>query len=73
MAEATEEELFFTSPALCSKLLIRCCHVGYLKRKTSFLQITTKALLKPFIELVDLVTLRVPPVLIVALLNLFLS
>ena len=73
VAEATEEELFVTSPALFSKLLIRRCHVGSLQGKLPFCKTTTKALLKPHSELVALVTLRVPPVLTVALLNLFLS
>ena len=72
MAEAMEEELFVTSPALFSKLLIRRFHVGSLKEKLDFCKTTTKALLKPQSELVALVTLRVPSVLTVPLLNLFL-
>ena len=39
-----------------------------LKEKLAFCKTTTKALLKPHSELVALVTLRVPPVLTVALL-----
>ena len=31
VVETTEEELFDTSPALFSKLLIRRCHIGSLK------------------------------------------
>ena len=54
-------------------ILIRRCPVGSSKRKLAFCKTTTKALLKPHSELVALVTLRVPPVLTVALLNLFLS
>ena len=73
VVETTEEELFVTSPALFSKLLIRRCHIGSLKENLLFRKTTTKALLKPSFELVALVTLRVPPVLTVALLNLFLS
>ena len=74
VVETTEEELLFdTSPALFSKLLIRRCHIGSLKGKLAFYKTTTKALLKPSFELVALVTLRVPPVLTVTLLNLFLS
>ena len=73
VVETTEEELFNTTPALFSKLLIRRCHIGSLKGKLAFCKTTTKALLKPHSELVALVTLRVPPVLTVALLNLFLS
>ena len=74
VVETTEEELLFdTSPALFSKLLIRHCHVGSLKGKLAFCKTTTKALLKPHTELVALVTLRVPPVLTIALLNIFLS
>ena len=49
VAEATEEELFVTSPALFSKLLIRRCDIGSLKRKTCFLQNNYKSLAKPFI------------------------
>ena len=33
VVETTEEELFDTSPALFSKLLIRRCHIGSLKGK----------------------------------------
>ena len=73
VVETTEAELFNTSPALFSKLLIRRCHVGSFKRKTCFLQNNYKSLAKASCELVTLVTLRVPPVLTVALLNLFLS
>ena len=73
VAEATEEELFDTSPALFSKLLIRRRHVGSLKENLLSAKTTTKALLKPSFELVALVTLRVPPVLTVALLNLLSS
>ena len=40
-----------------------------LKGKLALCKTTTKALLKPSCELVALVTLRVPPVLTVALLN----
>ena len=72
VVETTEEELFDTSPALFSKLLIRRCHVGSLKGNLAFCKIATKALLKPSCELVALVILPVPPVLTVALLNLFL-
>ena len=43
------------------------------KRKSSFLQNNYKSLAKAACELVALVILRVPPVLTVALLNLFLS
>ena len=69
----TEEELFDTSPALFSKLLFRRCHELF-KRKTCFLQKQLpKSLLKPHYELVALVTLRVPPVLTVALLNILFS
>ena len=69
VVETTEEELLFdTSPALFSKLLIRRCH-EFFKRKLAFCKTTTKALLKPHIELVALVILRVPHVLTVALLN----
>ena len=57
VAEATEEELFVTSPALFSKLPIRHGHVGSLKRKLAFCKTTTKVLLKPHSELVALVTL----------------
>ena len=73
LVKSTEEELFDTSPTLFSKLLIRRCHIGSFKGKLAFCKTTTKALLKPHSELVALVTLRVPPVLTVALLNLFLS
>ena len=73
VAAAMEEELTVTSPNLFSKLMIRRCHVGYFKRKTSFLQNNYKSLAKASCELVALVILRVPPVLTVALLNLFLS
>ena len=58
VAETTKEELFDTSPALFSKLLIRPCHIGVLKEKLAFCKTTTKALLKPHINLVALVTLR---------------
>ena len=50
VVETTEDELFDTSPALFSKLLIRRCHVGVLKEKLAFCKIATKALLKPHIE-----------------------
>ena len=43
----------------------------FLKGKLAFCKTTQKALLKPLSELVALVTLRVPSVLIVALLNLY--
>ena len=43
----------------------------FLKGKLAFCKTTTKALLKPHIELVALVILRVPPVLTVALLNFY--
>ena len=71
VVETTEEELFDTSPALFSKLLIRRCHMGSLKENWLSAKTTTKALLKPSFELVALVTLRVPPVLTIALLNLY--
>ena len=72
MVETTKEELLFdTSPALFSKLLIRHCHDGSLK-KTSFLQKNYKSLTKGSFELVALVILRVPPLLTVALLNFYL-
>ena len=43
VAEATEEELFDTSPALFSKHLIRRCHVGSLKENL----LSAKQLQKP--------------------------
>ena len=73
MDETTEEELFVTSPALFSKLMIRRCQVGSLKGKLAFCKTTIKSLLKPDTELVALVILRVPPILTVALLNYYLS
>ena len=63
---------FVTFPTFVSKLLIRRCHVGSLKGKLAFCKTTTKALLKPSFELVALVILRVPHVLTVALLLLYL-
>ena len=69
VVETTEEELFDTSPALFSKLLIRRCLIGSLKENLLSAKTTTKALLKPSFELVALVILRVPLVLTVALLN----
>ena len=44
-----------------------------LQRKLAFCKTATKALLKPSFELVALVTLRVPPILTVALLNFYSS
>ena len=74
VVETTEEELLFdTSPALFSKLLSRRCHISSLKEKLAFCKTATKSLAKASCELVALVTLRAPPVLTVALLNLFLS
>ena len=58
---------------LISKSSDRRCLVGSFKRKLAFCKTTTKAMLKPSFELLALVILRVPPVLTVALLNLFLS
>ena len=49
VVETTEEELFNTSPALFSKLLIRRCH-EFLKEKLAFCKTTTKALLKPHVS-----------------------
>ena len=71
VVETTEEELFDTSPALFSKLLIRRFHIGVLNGKLALCKTTTKSLLKAQVELVALVTLRVPPVLTVALLNFY--
>ena len=69
VAEATEEELncYFFNVVL--KNYTRRCHVGVFKRNTSFLQNNYRGLAKASCELVALVTLRVPPVLTVALLN----
>ena len=71
VAEATEEELncYFFNVVL--KNYTRRCHVGVFKRKIAFYKTTTKALLKPHIELVALVILRVPPILTVVLLNFY--
>ena len=72
VAEPRKRSWIDSSPALFSKLLIRRCHLVLLKEKLTFCKIATKALLKPSCELVALVILPVPPVLTVALLNLFL-
>ena len=69
VAEATEEKLYCYYSCLVLKPSTRRCHVGALKENFAFCKTTTKALLKPHIELVALLILRVPPVLTVALLN----
>ena len=73
VAESTEEELNCFISCLVLKLLIRRCHIGVLNEKLAFCKRTTKALLKPHIEPIALLTLRVPPVLTVALLNFYLT
>jgi hypothetical protein len=49
--------------------VLPCC---VLREKLAFCKIVTKSLLMPHIDLVSLLTLRVPPVLTVALLIFFL-
>ena len=49
VVETTEEELFDTSPALFSKLLIRRCH-ECLTEKLAFYKTTRKALRKPHVS-----------------------
>ena len=71
MAEATEEELNCYLSCLVVKTSTIRCHVGVFKRKICFLQNNYESLLKPHIELVALVILRVPPILTVALLKFF--
>ena len=69
VVETTEEELYRYTSCLVLKTFTRRCLVGALNEKLAFCKTTTKSLLKPHIELVALVILRVPPVLTVALLN----
>ena len=69
VVESTEEELNCFISCLVFKTSTRRCHIGVLNEKLAFWKRTTKALLKPHIELVALVILRVPPVLTIALSN----
>ena len=72
VAEATKEELKRFFSCLVLKASTRRCHVGVLKENLLSAKTTTKSLLKPHIELVALVILRVPHVLTVALLIFYL-
>ena len=73
VVETMEEELYRYISCLVLKTSTRRCLVGVLNEKLAFCKTTTKVLLKPHIELVALVILRVPPVLTVALLNFYLT
>ena len=73
VVETTEEELYRYIFCLVLKTSTRQCLVGVLNENLLSAKKTTKALLKPHIELVALVIVRVPPVLTIALLNFYLT
>ena len=73
VVETTEEELYRYISCLVLKTSTRRCLVGVLNENLLSAKTTTKALLKPHIELLALVILQVPPVLTVALLNFYLT
>ena len=73
VVETTEEELYRDISCLVLKTSTRRCLVGVFNENLLFCRTTIKTLLKPHIELVALVILRVPPVLTVALLKFYLT